>query len=230
MDLGLACRGHLRADLRVCELSLYGTRRCKEEMLAALIAKIEGLAGSTHYIQLSTEDLERATRGGFRRVVNALGKKRARLDTRSAHKVITIIGSHEDVTIARDILAAQDQSLEDAGAKNCAVCWTEAEKPYNTSCGHVYCTDCFVRQCEIIEEQIPVTCLGNDGHCTHVFAIDEPKSALTAPQFEHLLESSFTLQIRTQSQSFRYCPTPNCPQIFTISTTGATFTCPQCVT
>ncbi|MCJ1453322.1 hypothetical protein MMC28_003669 [Mycoblastus sanguinarius] len=230
--------GFIYRDSRKQKLSLHGSVQSKERMQSALIEKMRSANEATHHILLNGEQLKNALQGSFRRIVETLGKQRASLDVTRQPKRITIIGSTQDVETAQKILTEditldlERLSLKDGTDKpDCAVCWTEAEDPYFTPCGHVYCGSCFAGQCSSAGKgDLPIRCVGDLGDCSRIFNIQDLKLALPSTTYDQLLEDSFTTHIRTHPTSFQYCPTPDCPSIYRLSTTGTVFTCPTCLT
>lgn len=237
-ELGHTRQGYIYRDMRKHRISLYGSVDSKEYIRGALIQKLDILKEMTYYISLGAEDLKRALHGGFRRIVATFGKHKASLDIRQRPQTITIIGSARDLETARALLdqdvASNLETLvlsEDTDHPDCAVCWTEAEDAYRTPCGHFYCGSCLASQCSSAGEgNLPVRCFGDSGDCLKVLAIQELKTALPPDGFEQLLEDSFTTHVRTNPKSFQYCPTPDCQQIYRVSTDGLIFTCPACLT
>ena len=230
-------KGYVHRDLRKHRLSLYGSLDSKQNIRRALIEKLNSLMETTHYISLNPKDLEKALHGGFRRIVAAFGKQKAHLDIRKRPQIITITGSAHDLKTARELLEEdianelEHLALESTDQPDCAVCWTEAEDAYRTPCGHFYCGSCFASQCSSAGEgDLPVRCFGDSGNCLKVLEILEIKNALPPEAFEQLLEESFTTHIRTNPKSFQYCPTPDCQQIYRVSSDGVIFTCPACLT
>lgn len=231
-------QGYIYRDMRKHRLSLYGSAGSKESIRSALIEKLNSLMEMTHTISLNVENLKKALRGGFRRIVATLGKQKASLDIRRRPQIITITGSARDLETARMLLDQDVASdVDDLTLANnthqpdCAVCWTEAEEAYRTPCGHIYCTSCFASQCSSAGEgDLPVRCFGDCGTCSQVLAIQDIKSALPSEAFEQLLEDSFATHVRTHPKSFQYCPTPDCQQIYRVSADGVVFTCPACLT
>lgn len=240
-ELGHKHQGYIYRDMRKHRLSLYGSADSKEFIRSTLIEKLDSLAEITHYISLSAEDLKKALQGGFRRIVAEFGKQKASLDIRQRPQLITIIASAHDLQRARALL---DQDVatdlehlaldEGTDQPDCVVCWTGAEDAYRTPCGHFYCYSCFANQCSSAGEgDLPVRCFGDSGNCLQVLDIQELKSTLPSEAFEQLLLDSFTTHVRTNPKSFQYCPTPDCPQIYRISSpndSAVIFTCPTCLT
>ena len=237
-ELGHTHQGYVYRDMRKHRLPIYGSADSKGNIERALIEKLDSLIETTHYISLSAEDLRKALHGGFRRIVAALGKQKARFDIRQSPQIITITGSAGDLETARALLdqdlASDLENLAIAESNlqpDCAVCWTEAEEAYRTPCGHFYCGSCFANQCSSAGEgDLPVRCFGDSGNCSEALAIQEIKNALSSEAFEQLLEDSFITHIRTNPKSFQYCPTPDCQQVYRVSPDGVIFTCPSCLT
>ena len=238
-ELSLTHQGYVYRDMRKHRLSIYGSANSKENIRRALIEKLDSLIKTTHSISLSADDLKKALHGGFRRIVAALGKQKASLDIRQRPQIITITGSTRDLKTARTLLdqdvASHVKNLtlgESSREHDCAVCWTEAENAYRTPCGHYYCASCFASQCSSTGEgDLPVRCLGDSATCPHVFGLQELKDALPSPAFfDQLLQDSFTAHVRTHPKSIQYCPTPDCPQIYRVTATGAVTTCSFCLT
>jgi hypothetical protein len=143
-------------------------------------------------------------RGGYQRVVAALGKDNAKLDITSVPKRILITGSDNDVELARNALNSQD--LETLGGSAgqthggdedllCAVCWTPAEDLMNTSCGHTYCSHCFDSQVASTED-FQMICLGDSGNCKTPISVQELRRILSASSYNTSLETALTKYIR----------------------------------
>ena len=169
--------------------------------------------------------------GGMRRLKAKFGTAATR-NVSANPKSITFVGTVAAVQEARLLLLeGSEDSCPTQDASDCAVCWTEATEALNTGCGHVYCSDCFVNQASSAGDgDIPVRCYGNDGKCLHIFGINELKLMLSHTAFEELLKASLDTYIRTHPKEFQHCPTPDCPQVYRITTTGETFLCPTCLT
>jgi len=124
-----------------------------------------------------------------------------------------------------------ETSREKSGkATTCAVCWNKpAGEVYTTTCGHTYCASCFANQCFSVDANtIPIRCLGADGHCQHIFEMPELKTALDDEAFKNLLRRALTAHVATRPDTFRYCPGPDCPNIYRVSKEGEVISCSKC--
>jgi hypothetical protein len=229
-------------DLRKMVLRLYGDPASIMAVEDILVAKVSELATLSHTIVLDPTSLNAALVGGFRLLVASLGKDKVKLDVISIPKRIIINGSEQDLTHAHGILhtfatqsleartAALTTNEEDEGL--CPVCWTPAEEPFKTNCGHVYCSSCFSSQCSSASEaDFPIRCLGASATCNSPFLLSELKEVLATNDYETMLHTSFTGHIRSRPTEFQYCPTPDCDRFYRSSSTISPriFDCDGCL-
>ena len=215
--------GFVYRDLRLSRLRVYGDPTQKEALQSRLTQKVDELNQLIHILNLSPATLHQAVSGGFRRIVDALGKQAATLNIACQPKSITIRGflMQEERTAA---------SSNGDNAEDCVVCWTEATESLRTTCKHTYCRDCFEGQCSSASDgNIPVRCLGSAGDCTHIFSIAELEDFLKPSEFEQFFEKTFAVHVRTHKE-LQYCPTPDCPNVYRVTNDGAVFTCASCLT
>jgi hypothetical protein len=220
---------YVHRDARKSHLLIYGgSPTSRLEVERVLVAKIRTLRQLTHTIILTPELLTRAMQGGMRRLKGRFGTA-VTLNVAVHPKVISIAGSVAEVQEAQALLL--EDSCPTQEADDCVVCWTEATEALNTSCGHIYCRECFASQASSASNgDIPVRCYGNECKCLKIFSINELKIMLSHAAFEELLEASFDTYIRTHPKDFQHCPTPDCPQVYRITKTGETFLCSTCLT
>ncbi|KAF5626187.1 hypothetical protein F52700_8904 [Fusarium sp. NRRL 52700] len=120
---------------------------------------------------------------------------------------------------------------------DCAVCFCEADQALAISCGHVYCTICFVNMSQVEASTIgdfSIKCIGEQGKCNKAIPLHEIQNLLLSEIFESVLEASFASFMRRHQDQLRYCPTPECTQVYRIAQpeTGVPpiFTCAKCMT
>ncbi|KAE8356735.1 hypothetical protein BDV28DRAFT_144857 [Aspergillus coremiiformis] len=204
-------------NMRQSWLHIYGTaQKCKKAQ--ALIAMlVENDSSSTHTINLNQE-------------------RTVKFDVISVPKRIVVTGSDEDFKLAWGMVmerrSAAQPTKDDAELEDCAVCWTEAEDPVHTQCGHTYCADCFERLCfagDISSKEFCVSCEGDSGNCKKVLAISEIQEQLLSNVLEDVLQTSFNSQIRRHPQDFHYCPTPDCGNVYRVGSKAGCLTCSKCL-
>ncbi|OCL03926.1 hypothetical protein AOQ84DRAFT_442407 [Glonium stellatum] len=254
------------ADARRGQLRFYGDQDMKEIANIMLAQKCQELetARQKHKIGLDERLFRAALSGGVKRAEEILGAERVELEITPTAKFLTISGSEQDARAIREILQSEygadrntfisGQSSQGNTGQNlmtqkdsekvdedaCAVCWTEPSIPYKTHCNHLYCADCFDNQVNAaitgINKSLPLVCCHDS--CGRAFGLDELRNALSSDRFEALMKASFESYVKSQPQNFRYCPTPDCDQIYRVTSahkntdakTSRNFYCPSCLT
>ena len=221
-------------------LRMYGDVESVKAAQSALLTKAAEINSLTKEIILDSRTLIAAIRGGYQDIVASLGKSKVKLDITSNPKRILVSGSDNDVRVAEKILRTYDSDLSetvggltisDGVDSLCAVCWTPAEDPVTTSCGHAYCRECLESQAASTAD-FPMCCLGASGECSTSFALLELQRILGAGTYNELLESSLTKYIRSHPKEFQYCSTADCDRFYRISQedTAIIFNCDHCLT
>ncbi|CVL12580.1 related to ariadne-2 protein [Fusarium proliferatum] len=137
-----------------------------------------------------------------------------------------------DHAIKKVVSTVKRQQLE----TDCPICFDEAEESLETSCGHIYCSLCFFNMCQAeasTSGDFSIGCMGNSGTCGKIIQISELQTLILSKTFENILEASFASFIRRHPAEFRYCSTPDCDQVYRVSSPGklpSTFTCARCFT
>jgi hypothetical protein len=227
-------------DRRKAILRLYGEEKNIEAAQHAIESKITELESQSKVIILDSRTLATAMKGGIQFLVATLGKDKIKLDITSNPKRIIVNGSESDADLVRNTLHSHQVDLSEATANLklrkdddllCVVCWTPAEEPLETSCGHTYCTACFDSQASSTSD-FPIRCLGDSGACNASFAVSELRRLLAGHTFETLLNTSLTNFIRSHPKQFQYCSTPDCSRFYRVSQESAAivFDCDDCLT
>jgi hypothetical protein len=89
---------------------------------------------------------------------------------------------------------AEHPRTTNAAEGDCAVCLCEADQALTLSCGHVYCTICFVNMC-LVEASMfgdfSIKCVADKGNCKKAIPLLEIQHLLLSEIFENVLEASF---------------------------------------
>lgn len=231
-------------DKRRSRIRLLGPRRQRQEAQQALTELSKADSSSTHVIELDAKQLSRAVKGGYQAIVAAIGKDKVSVDITTRR--ISVTGSELDHRAAREILRGKDleswAKQEGGSIAECAICWTEAENPVQTSCKHVYCASCFENLCLAGVDPGPsIQCQGDAGNCRKVVLKSELQAHLPSAALEDVLETAFATHLARNLNPLKNCPTPDCSQIYRTakpsenqggaSGTGESplITCPSCL-
>ncbi|KAI9899838.1 hypothetical protein N3K66_004100 [Trichothecium roseum] len=155
--------------------------------------------------------------------------------TEDVRKVLreTVSSAQEGVTAGRRRSSVAGKEGAEA---DCSICACEAEHPVQLACGHVYCAGCFEDMCAAEggrPREYRITCEGAGGDCKQVISLEEMQTLLLCETFEGALSASFVSYVRRHPKQFRFCPTPDCDQIYRVSSTELgqppTSTCMKCL-
>jgi hypothetical protein len=222
-------------EKRRTQLRLFGTDAQCTAAEHALMLLMEAEKATSNIIELSPAEVHWACNGGFKAISAALEDSVARFDIVSKPKRITVTGSEKDVETARamvkDRLLQLGKEHESTGG-DCSVCWTEADHPVTTDCGHLYCLECFENMCTTGtgHDELIIKCHGDMGNCQKIFPLKELKSHLSSGAFEDVLKISFETYVRRRPSEFRYCASADCDQIYRATVDARSYTCPECLT
>lgn len=112
---------------------------------------------------------------------------------------------------------------------DCTICWTTAENPVSTKCGHVYCMECFQNLCKAAGtsgKTFSLTCQG----CQTAFGLEELCGILSTKALEEVLEASFASHLQRNQGTYHYCPMPDCGGIYRLTDKTEVNSCAKCFT
>lgn len=233
-DLNQPGRLFVYRDMRRRRLVVHGSTLSFEATRQAVLAKVKGLSEMLHCIPLAPDLLRRALTGGFRRVVESMGKDKAKLDITTKPPSITVQGSPSDLERAKALLILESSELNQTEeltcADECPACMTEPEQPVSLGCGHSYCKECFEGQCKAADSAtIPISCFGSEGKCGRIITLEELKTGLPGNEFEDVLRNSMDAYLQIHQKDLQYCPSPDCPTIYNVTANGKVVTCHMCL-
>ncbi|CAI6092824.1 unnamed protein product [Clonostachys chloroleuca] len=227
------CRDTLRRQLRV-----YGApKSCTEA--AKRLAELTHADNEFRFeIPLDSKGFRWTCQGGHNELSSALDPKPVTLDVVSNPKRIIIHGSQEDYEKALTLLHGAKKQLTKVTStdKDCSACWTEAECPVRTQCGHVYCSGCFEALCSsksATDSDMLIRCVGDEDTCRRVLPLSELREHLSFTTLEDILGAAFSSYIAKNAAEFRYCPTPDCGMVYRVAKEGVkvppAHTCGKCL-
>ncbi|KPM43733.1 hypothetical protein AK830_g2777 [Neonectria ditissima] len=233
-DLGVV----IIRDVRASQVRVFGPEASFAMATEALHRLIQDMNVASHLIKLDQEaELRWALEGGFKQLESQLGRDKVVFDLTSRH--ILIHGTEKDAADAKLVISYRETgSLGNTSNSQmeCPVCLCEAEEPVYTSCNHVYCGFCFVNMCRAeasTSKDFCVACVGGLGSCGKALDISEIHSVLLSETFEDVMAASFASHVRRHPDQFRYCPTPDCSQVYRVASNptalSTTFTCGKCL-
>jgi len=122
-----------------------------------------------------------------------------------------------------------DQPLGAEANDRCPICYDEVSHPVLLGCSHIYCTACIRHYLTSASDTkaFPLVCMGDEDQCRVAIPIPIIQKFLLPQQFNQLITIAFTTYLDRHPQEFRYCPTPDCHQIYRCNVDTA-LKCPSC--
>ncbi|KAK4064254.1 uncharacterized protein Triagg1_9050 [Trichoderma aggressivum f. europaeum] len=217
-------------DIRRSQFRVFGREAVPKETLERITKLLQDCVSESHVIELNDVDFRWASNGGFRFLKSQLGDGIAFFDTTSRFKRILIRGSKADYNNAMAIVATKKIMPRDADSVSgmeCPTCFCEPDEPIRMSCDHVYCSDCFVQMCVAemtADREFQICCPKADAAgkiCKKVFSLSEIQEHLPSETFEDILAKSFESYITRHPADFKYCETPDCGQVYRVTSHGS---------
>ncbi|OHE95967.1 hypothetical protein CORC01_08660 [Colletotrichum orchidophilum] len=99
----------------------------------------------------------------------------------------------------------------------CAICYDVPKFPIKTSCGHVYCDECYAHTVESnakLTSENGIKCFGDEGKCNQLLSLKELDLNLGYRVMDELIEASLSSYLRANTSKYHNCPTPGCEQVY----------------
>jgi hypothetical protein len=231
-------------DILKSQFRIFGHEACSRSVLERITTMLQDCIPESHVIELSDADFHWASAGGLKLLRSRLGEGKASFNITPKNRRIFIRGSKADYNNAMAIIASKQKvsfKTDSHSEKECPSCFCEAEDPIRMSCDHVYCSDCFIQMCEAEKtatREFRICCVkatdSNGKICQKAFSLSEIQEHLPSEAFEGVLKKSFESYITRHPGDFTYCQSPDCDQVYRITTADSertnTFTCKKCLT
>lgn len=180
---------------------------------------------------------------------NELGRENVWIDI--THTQLVVCGDEDTQKVGRlAIVHAIERRLHRRPAgrakhdtttttSGCPVCLTDPSPAVTLSCGHTYCKACLAGflNAAVDNKTFPLTCLGDGAQCALRIPLSVAQQLLTPDEFDAVVRAAFLAHVHARPAEFRYCPTPDCPQVYRKSTstsdskraTTTVLQCPSCL-
>lgn len=173
-------------DRRKRQLVIYGvTEELKLDIERQFHEKVANLPSNYHNI-LIPDDIP--NRGTLHSIRERFGES-VTFFLHERPKRIFLRGTADDVKFAENLLRQGPSGDHGNGVTVCLSCGDPPTDTLKTTCGHVYCQECFEHMANSATDDLPLYCRGmkEDGEaCSHVFQLVELEKVLPLANFEKL--------------------------------------------
>jgi hypothetical protein len=212
---------YIRVDKRQRVLKAFGEPAAVEQAKAMIQGEMDRLASLQFEVILKRASVRFFVDGarGSTLLKQEVGEENVTLDVSSCK--IFVRGGESARHCLHKLI---DESLSEAiqsqhqlkEGELCPVCYDTVDQSYRLACDHVYCYGCLYHFLLTASDtkQFPLSCMGDEGKCGVPIPLPVIKRFLLPAQFKHLLEVSFLEYLGHNSDKFKYCTTPDCPEIY----------------
>ncbi|KDR80943.1 hypothetical protein GALMADRAFT_241502 [Galerina marginata CBS 339.88] len=227
----------VRTDFKYRSLRIFGRPEKVLQVRQMIAEEVNRLAQRETRRVLDPPCVGFFVREGLKRLKELLGEENANLDLASRPFSITIKGGDEAMhhlqrlTDEAQMAAFLAPVLSGPMERNtCPICTDEASNPERLGCGHAYCTGCLRHflTSAANARNFPLVCMGNDATCRMPLSIPLIRRFVPPQVFRSLVEAAFLSYLDHHPQELKYCPTPDCKQVYRHRTDQATLQCPSC--
>lgn len=223
---------YIYCDPRKRQISLYGSPEARSEARIMLVAEVKQINSQSQEIPLGALTFRNAMRGGLKAVEDRFGKERITVDI--VRRSLLFRGTSEIAILVKQCLLGllEGGVVTKNDGNECPICLSEPEDPRTASCGHIYCYTCLqgYLQSSIESRKFPLKCVGyqDTAACTAEFSIPFIEKAISKTDMDDLFAAAFNDFIRLHLKDYQYCPTPDCGNVYSTTTTGEMVTCSEC--
>ena len=232
-------RAYIRADKRQGVLKAFGESAAVEQAKAMIQGEMDRLASIQFEVPLKPSSVRFFVDGarGSRLLKQEVGEENVTLDLSSTPCKIVVRGGEAarhrlDKLIGESFSRALRSQNQLRDGEICPVCYDTIDEPSRLGCGHAYCYGCLRHFLVTASDtkRFPLSCIGDEGKCGVPVPLPIIKRFLPPSQFKHLLEVSFLEYLGHHPDKFKYCTTPDCPEIYSLESfpEGGIFHCKSC--
>ena len=232
-------QAYIRADKRQSVLNAFGEPPAVDKAKAMIQEEVDRLGSLQFEVFLKRASVRFFMDGarGSTLLKQEVGEENVTLDVSSTPCKIVVRGGESARHRVRKLV---EESLSDGirskyqveDGETCPVCYDTIDQPHRLACGHAYCNGCLHHFLLTVSDtkQFPLSCIGDEGKCNLPIPLPVIRRFLLPVQFKHLLEVSFREHLARNPEKFRYCNTPDCPEIYSLESDsgGGIFKCPSC--
>ncbi|KAJ3129355.1 hypothetical protein HK100_008691 [Physocladia obscura] len=230
-DITKTTGGFIYRDLRIKSLSFFGRREIFETILDQIRTHLEFLATRENIIVVDVMSMRRLFALGVQGLKNLESTVNATsISLDITHGEVRVNGPDTSERGIRDWLNNPRHAIVSVNGTEvtCMVCLCECDvgETVHFACGHHACSGCLRRYLDQPTLPTSVTCLEKGCDVKMPLNLLEAHAA----NFPAVARAAVTKFIERRGDAFRFCPTPDCAQVYAVTAEPATITCDLCNT
>jgi hypothetical protein len=228
---------YVRPDRTKQVLRVYGSETAVNHARREIEEQMETLAMLDYQATIEDHCVGFFIRKGMEILGDMLGEDNVWLHTTSKPYFVSVRGGHDAEHALQGLVdEALKKPLHPPGldrSQTCPLCFEEPTQPFPLACRHIYCTGCLNRMLISATDgkSIPICCIGDEGRCKTPIPLPVIERFISPVRLTQMLENSFRVYLEQRPDEYRFCPTPDCTQIYRVSTEDSVvIQCPACLT
>ncbi|TFK47596.1 hypothetical protein OE88DRAFT_777872 [Heliocybe sulcata] len=222
----------IQSSKRTHKITLHGSASARLKVRTGILEQVETLREcKTLCIPIPRRLVGPFLKMRLRLLQEQIGYENLRVDFASPSVLVRGDKALELVRVAvQEALHSRVTSRTGDVAK-CPICLDEPTRPIVLRCGHAWCKACLTNYFTAATESrtFPMTCLGDEGACSCGIPVAVAREVLGSDEFDELAASALTAHVRTHPDEYRWCPGPDCEEIYRIGPADTVLTCPRCL-
>jgi len=230
-------KAYVRPDKTKQVLRVYGSETAINHARREIEKQMETLALIDFQMEIEDHCIRFFIQKGIKILGDTLGEDNVWLHTTSKPYFVSVRGGHDaEHGLQKLVSEASKRPLRPPvldWSQTCPLCSEEPTQPFPLACQHIYCTWCLTHMLISATDgkSIPVCCIGDEGRCETPIPLPIIERFISPVRLTQMLENSFRVYLEQHPDEFRFCPTPDCTQIYRVSTEdSAVIQCPACLT
>lgn len=218
-------------------LKVYGSETAINHAHREIAKQMETLATLDHQATIDDHCVGFFVDRGMRILGDMFGEGNIWLQTMSKPYFVSVRGGYDAEHALQGLVdEALKKPLRPPGldrSQTCPLCFGEPTHSFPLGCRHVYCTGCLGRMLISATDgrNIPICCVGDEGRCKTPIPLPVIERFISPARLTKMLENTFRVYLEQRPDEYRFCPTPDCTQIYRVSTEGpVVIQCPGCLT
>jgi len=227
---------YVRPDKTKQVLKVYGSETAVNHARREIEEQMRTLAALDYQMTIDRHCVGFFIRKGMRILGEMLGVDNVWFHTTSKPYFISVRGGHDaEHALQKLVSEASKRPLRPPAldwSQTCPLCFEEPTQPFPLACQHIYCTGCLKHMLNSATDGkgVPICCIGNEGLCKSPIPLPVIERFISPVRLTQLFENSFRVHLEQHPNEYRFCPTPDCTQLYRVSKEdSAVIQCPACL-
>ena len=227
---------YVRPDKMKQVLRVYGSETAVNHARREIREQMKTLAAGDFQMTIERHCVGFFIQKGMKILGDMLGEDNVWLHTTSEPYFVSVRGGHDAQHALQKLVSeALRVPLRPPvlnWSQTCPLCFEGPTQPFPLACRHIYCTGCFKHLLVSATDgkSTPICCIGDEGRCKTPIPLPVIERFISPARLTHMFENSFRVYLQRHPNEFRFCPTPDCTQIYRVSKEdSAVIQCPACL-